>query len=81
MKKSRDWPVSKSGTIWINSDNDGVDDNSGEQVLLDVGKFRAIESPTESPTRSKKGKKTGKKKPSKESKKNNHSNKDNEKTL
>jgi len=75
-------PVSKSGTIWINSDNDGVDDNSGEQVLLDVGKFRAIESPTESPTRSKKGKKTEKKKkPTKESKKNNHSNKDNEKTL
>jgi hypothetical protein len=29
--------VTASGNVYINNDNDGVDDNSGEQILLDLG--------------------------------------------
>ena len=29
--------VDMMGHVWINNDNDGVDDNSGEQFLLDLG--------------------------------------------
>ena len=29
--------VDGDSNIWINNDNDGVDDNSGENLLLNVG--------------------------------------------
>ena len=29
--------VTASGTVWINNDNDGVDDNSGENQLINLG--------------------------------------------
>ena len=64
--------VSKSGSIWFNNDNDGVDGNSGEQALLNVGTYS---SPTAAPKKKqkKKSKKDSKKikpkKPKKETKK------------
>ena len=39
IEKVEGLAVTKSGNIWINTDNDGVDDNSGEQLLLNVGVF------------------------------------------
>jgi hypothetical protein len=30
--------IDADGNVWINNDNDGVDDNSGEQLLLNLGK-------------------------------------------
>lgn len=29
--------VTASGKVWINNDNDGLDDNTGEQSLMDLG--------------------------------------------
>jgi hypothetical protein len=37
MEKFEGLAVTASGTTYVNNDNDGVDDNSGEQLLLDVG--------------------------------------------
>ena len=31
--------VTEDGHVWIINDNDGVDDNSGETQLMDLGKF------------------------------------------
>ena len=31
--------VDKAGNIWINNDNDGVDDNSGENLLINLGQY------------------------------------------
>ena len=39
IEKVEGLAVTKDGEIWINTDNDGVDDNSGEQLLLNVGTF------------------------------------------
>ena len=39
IEKVEGLAVTKCGAIWINTDNDGVDDNSGEQLLLNVGNF------------------------------------------
>lgn len=38
--------VSSNGRVWVNNDNDGVDDNSGEQYLFDLG-TEVIEVTTE----------------------------------
>lgn len=37
MEKFEGLAVTASGTVYINNDNDGVDDNSGEQLLLNLG--------------------------------------------
>jgi hypothetical protein len=37
MEKLEGLAVTASGNVYINNDNDGVDDNSGEQILLDLG--------------------------------------------
>lgn len=39
IEKVEGMAVTPAGDIWINSDNDGVDDNSGEQVLMKVGEY------------------------------------------
>ena len=39
IEKVEGLAVTGSGDIWINSDNDGVDDNSGEQILMKVGEY------------------------------------------
>jgi hypothetical protein len=44
IEKVEGLTVTSAGDIWINSDNDGVDDNSGEQILMNVGKFEASDS-------------------------------------
>jgi len=36
IEKVEGLAVTKGGKIWINTDNDGVDDNSGEQLLIRV---------------------------------------------
>ena len=35
--------VTSSGSMWINSDNDGVDDSAGEQLFMNVGEFTMTE--------------------------------------
>lgn len=37
IEKVEGLAVTRAGDVWINTDNDGVDDSSGEQVLLKVG--------------------------------------------
>ena len=39
IEKVEGLAVTGAGDIWINSDNDGVDDNSGEQILMKVGEY------------------------------------------
>ena len=39
IEKVEGLAVTGKGDVWINSDNDGVDDNSGEQILMKVGKY------------------------------------------
>lgn len=39
IEKVEGLAITNNGEIWINTDNDGVDDNSGEQLLLNVGTF------------------------------------------
>merc|ERR1712087_452477 len=39
LEKIEGLAVTKKGEIWINNDNDGVDDNSGEQLLKKVTKL------------------------------------------
>ena len=41
--------VTSSGEVYINNDNDGVDDNSGEQQLINLGVL-VMEVPTLAPT-------------------------------
>lgn len=41
--------VTSSGNVFINNDNDGVDDNSGEQQLIDLGEIADIDNSTEAP--------------------------------
>lgn len=41
IEKVEGLAVTKDGEIWINTDNDGVDNNSGEHLLLKVGVFEA----------------------------------------
>ena len=36
LEKVEGLAVTAGGHIWINTDNDGVDDNSGEQLLIRV---------------------------------------------
>jgi hypothetical protein len=33
--------VGSDGSVWVNNDNDGVDDNTGEQLLINVGAILA----------------------------------------
>merc|ERR1712194_1001584 len=33
--------ITACGAVWVNNDNDGVDDNSGEQALLNVATVTA----------------------------------------
>jgi secreted PhoX family phosphatase len=37
VEKVEGLAVDSVGNVWINNDNDGVDDNSGEQLLLNLG--------------------------------------------
>jgi hypothetical protein len=37
MEKIEGIAVDDDGNVWINNDNDGVDDNSGEQLLMNLG--------------------------------------------
>jgi hypothetical protein len=37
IEKVEGLAVDEDGNVWINTDNDGVDDNSGEQLLLNLG--------------------------------------------
>jgi hypothetical protein len=37
VEKVEGLTVDGAGNLWINNDNDGVDDNSGEQLLLNLG--------------------------------------------
>lgn len=47
--------VTKKGEIWISNDNDGVDDNSGEQLLMKVAKVgKAGKVKTKAPKRERK---------------------------
>ena len=39
VEKVEGMTVDSKGNLWINNDNDGVDDNSGEQLLLNLGVF------------------------------------------
>jgi len=39
IEKVEGLAVTQSGKMWIATDNDGVDDSSGEQVLLNVGTY------------------------------------------
>lgn len=43
IEKVEGMAVTSNGDIWINSDNDGVDDNSGEQFLMKVGEYEMPE--------------------------------------
>lgn len=47
IEKVEGLTVTSSGSMWINTDNDGVDDNSGEQVLMHIGEFmmKNVEAP------------------------------------
>jgi hypothetical protein len=36
IEKVEGLAVTKSGAIFVNTDNDGVDNNSGEQLLIQV---------------------------------------------
>ena len=44
IEKVEGMAVTSNGDIWINSDNDGVDDNSGEQILMKVGEYEMPEN-------------------------------------
>lgn len=39
MEKIEGVAVDGNGNVWINNDNDGVENNSGEQLLLNLGKI------------------------------------------
>jgi hypothetical protein len=39
VEKVEGLAVTSDGSIWVNNDNDGVDDNSGETLLINVGKY------------------------------------------
>ncbi len=54
LEKIEGLAVTKNGEIWINNDNDGVDDNSGEQLLKKVAKFGKIGKDTKTPKRARK---------------------------
>lgn len=49
IEKIEGLAVTSAGDIWINSDNDGVDDNSGEQILMKVGEFSSLDVATDVP--------------------------------
>merc|ERR1712086_522040 len=34
--------ITACGAVWVNNDNDGVDDNSGEQALLNVATVTTV---------------------------------------
>lgn len=42
LEKIEGIAVTSDGHVWINSDNDGVDDSSGESVLLEVNMYPAV---------------------------------------
>eukprot|EP00956_Cyclotella_meneghiniana_P012416 scaffold17628_cov77-Cyclotella_meneghiniana.AAC.6 len=44
IEKVEGMAVTSNGDIWIKSDNDGVDDNSGEQILMKVGEYEMPEN-------------------------------------
>jgi hypothetical protein len=44
MEKFEGLAVTKAGRVWVVNDNDGVDDNSGEILLADVGVFDGLVS-------------------------------------
>ena len=35
--------VTSSGSMWVNSDNDGIDDSAGEQLFMNVGEYTMTE--------------------------------------
>jgi hypothetical protein len=39
VEKIEGLAITTDGTVWVNNDNDGVDDNSGENLLIDVGTY------------------------------------------
>jgi hypothetical protein len=39
VEKVEGLAITSDGTVWVNNDNDGVDDNSGENLLIDVGTY------------------------------------------
>ena len=39
VEKVEGLAVDSEGNMWVNNDNDGVDDNSGENLLLNIGPF------------------------------------------
>ena len=39
IEKIEGLAVTANGDVWINTDNDGVDDNSGESLLTKVGTY------------------------------------------
>jgi hypothetical protein len=45
IEKVEGLAVTSDGNIWINTDNDGVDDNSGEQILMNVGQYTVTSGP------------------------------------
>lgn len=49
IEKVEGLAVGSDGSIWINSDNDGVDDSSGESILMVVGSY-SIDSTGEEST-------------------------------
>ena len=51
LEKIEGLAVTKKGEIWINNDNDGVDDNSGEQLLKKVTKLGKAGKTTKAPKR------------------------------
>jgi hypothetical protein len=42
VEKVEGLAVSEAGDVWIINDNGGVDDNSGEQLLLNLGRIAQL---------------------------------------
>ena len=51
IEKVEGLAVTKSGAMWVNSDNDGVDDSSGEHQLMNVGELVMADVPVPPPAR------------------------------
>ena len=49
VEKFEGCAVTQAGRVFVNNDNDGVDDNSGEQIFLDLGEIVATSTPAPTP--------------------------------
>lgn len=44
--------IDSAGNVWVNNDNDGINNNSGEQQLVLMGPLYAVDMPSSSPSAS-----------------------------